>query len=121
MAEGYLRHFAEGKAWVFSAGIEAHGLNPGAVAAMKADGLDISQHTSNTLQEYEDQKMDWVITVCDNAKEHCPVFPGRAKVIHHAFPDPAGAVGTAAEIRKQFESVRDEIKKFCENFINKNL
>ncbi len=71
IAEGYLRHFAKGKAEVYSAGIEKHGVNPKAIAIMKEDDIDISHHTSNNIDEYRDVNLDYVITVCDNAKEQC--------------------------------------------------
>lgn len=75
MAEGYLRYFAGNKAQVYSAGVETHGVNPRAVAVMKEDGVDISTHTSNNINEYRNIDFDYVITVCDNAKERCPFFP----------------------------------------------
>lgn len=117
IAEGYLRHFAGGKADVFSAGVETHGVNPRAVATMKEDGIDISHHTSNHVNEYRNKDFDYVITVCDNAKERCPVFPSRAKQFHYNFPDPAKATGTAEEIQQAFRKVRAMIKDYCNNFI----
>jgi len=113
MAEGYLRHFAGDKATVYSAGIETHGLNPGAVATMKEDGIDISSHTSNHVDEYRHIPFDLVLTVCDHAREHCPWFPTDARRIHHSFPDPAKAKGTEEEIRASFRTVRDQIKSYC--------
>lgn len=79
MAEGYLRYFSEGMAVVFSAGIETHGVNPRAISVMLADGIDISHHTSNNVNEYLAVKFDFIITVCDHANEVCPVFPSSAK------------------------------------------
>lgn len=121
MAEGYLRHFAGGKAEVYSAGVETHGVNPMAIEIMREDGIDISTHTSNHVNEYEDVAFDYVITVCDNAKERCPFFPSQAKKFHHNFPDPAKATGTEAEIKQRFREVRDMIKKYCEEFIKTNI
>ena len=121
IAEGYLRYYAKDKAEVFSAGIESHGVNPKAITVMKEDGIDISKHTSNNIREYHNINFDYVITVCDNAKEQCPVFPSKAKQFHHNFPDPAKATGTEDEIMQQFRKVRDEIKKFCEEFVAQNL
>ncbi len=121
MAEGYLRYFAEDMAEIYSAGIETHGVNPKAVATMKEDGIDISHHTSNNINEYENIDFDFVITVCDHAKENCPYFPTKAEKFHHNFQDPAKAVGTVEEIDQQFRDVREEIKKYCENFIRKNI
>ncbi|WP_027379838.1 arsenate reductase ArsC [Chryseobacterium daeguense] len=121
IAEGYLKYFANGKAMVYSAGIETHGVNPNAVAIMEEDGIDISDQTSNNISEYENIDFDYVITVCDNAKENCPYFPTKAKKFHYNFPDPAKAVGTVEEIRQQFRNVREEIKKYCEIFIKENV
>lgn len=121
MAEGYLKHFAKGKAEVYSAGIEAHGLNPKAVQVMNEDGIDISNQTSNTIGEYRNIDFDTIITVCDNAKERCPVFPSNAKKFHQDFPDPAKAKGTEEEILNQFRKVRDMIKDYSRNFIGDNL
>ena len=113
IAHGYLEHFAGHKANIYSAGVETHGVNPRAIATMKEDGLDISKHTSNNVDEYFTVAFDLVLTVCDNAKERCPYFPTKAKKIHHNFPDPAKAQGSEEEIMQQFRSVRDEIKAWC--------
>ncbi|WP_415328668.1 arsenate reductase ArsC [Chryseobacterium sp. MMS23-Vi53] len=121
IAEGYLRYFAQEKAEIYSAGIETHGVNPKAIATMKEDGIDISNHTSNNIDEYRNIDFDFVITVCDNAKENCPYFPTKAKIFHHNFQDPAKAAGMEEEINKTFGKVRDEIKNYCENFINNEL
>lgn len=121
MAEGYLRHFANGKAEVYSAGVETHGVNPRAITIMQEDGIDISSHTSNNVNEYRDIDFDYVITVCDNAKERCPVFTSTAVKFHHNFPDPAKATGTEQEIMEQFRNVRDQIKSYSQDFIAKNI
>jgi arsenate reductase len=121
MAEGYLRQLAGKKATVYSAGVETHGLNPRAVAVMKEDGIDISHHTSNHVDEYAHILFDYVITVCDNANERCPVFPSKAKKLHYNFPDPAKAIGTEEEIMNEFRRVRDMIKKYCKEFIRTEL
>jgi len=121
IAEGYLQYFAKDKAEVYSAGIETHGVNPKAIEVMKEDGIDISHHTSNNVNEYRNINFDFVITVCDNARELCPVFPSTAKQFHHNFADPAKAIGSAEEIMHQFRKVRDEIKSFSEQFIIDNL
>lgn len=115
MAEGYIRHYMKGRADVFSAGIEAHGVDPRAIAVMREDGVDIAHHTSKTLDLFEGQAFDHVLTVCDNAQETCPVFPARHRE-HHGFPDPAKAVGTEAEIMQAFRQVRDMIKTRCRDF-----
>ena len=86
LAEGYLRLYAGNKAEVYSAGVETHGVNPRAILVMQEDGIDISGHTSNNIDEYRDIQFDFVITVCDNARERCPFFPGSAIKFHHNFP-----------------------------------
>jgi len=121
IAEGYLRHFAGNKAEVYSAGIETHGVNPRAIETMKEDSIDISKHTSNNVDEYRNIDFGYVITVCDNANEHCPVFPNNAIKLHQNFPDPAKAQGTEPEITTEFCRVRDMIKDFCKTFIDNNL
>ena len=121
IAEGYLRHFAGKNAEIYSAGIETHGVNPRAVATMKEDGIDISHHTSNNIDEYVGIDFDFVITVCDNAKERCPFFPTRAKKFHQNFPDPAKSTGTEEEILEQFREVREMIKEYSKDFIKDNL
>lgn len=121
IAEGYLRYFADENAEIYSAGVEIHGVNPRAVETMKEDGINISKHTSNNLDEYRNIDFDFVITVCDNAKERCPFFPTKAKKFHQNFPDPAKAVGTETEISQQFRNVREMIKDYCKWFVEKNL
>ena len=121
IAEGYLRHFADGKAEIFSAGVETHGVNPRAIAIMQEDGIDISHHASNNINEYRDIDFDYVVTVCDNAKERCPYFPSQAQQFHHNFPDPAKATGTEEEIQEQFRTVRNMIKEYCKAFVSENI
>jgi len=121
IAEAYLRHFAGEKAAIYSAGVETHGVNPRAISTMKEDGIDISQHTSNNIDEYFNIDFDFVITVCDNAKERCPFFPTKAIRFHHNFPDPAKATGTEEEILEQFREVRQMIKSYSQQFVSVNL
>jgi arsenate reductase (thioredoxin) len=121
LAEAYLRHFAGNKATIYSAGVETHGVNPRAILTMQEDGIDISSHTSNNVNEYFDVDFDFIITVCDNAKERCPYFPSKAKTFHYNFPDPAKAIGTEEEIMQQFADVREMIKTYCEKFVVENL
>ena len=121
IAEGYLRYFAKDKAEVYSAGIETHGVNPRAIATMKEDGIDISGHTSNNVNEYQHLDFDFVITVCDNAQENCPYFPGSAQKFHYNFPDPAKAAGSEEEIMEVFQNVREQIKAYCQEFVAENL
>ena len=110
IAHGFLAAMTAGKAHVYSAGVETHGVNPKAIATMKEMGIDISNHSSNNITEYFDVNFDYVITVCDNAKERCPYFPTKAVKLHYNFPDPAKARGTEDEINEQFRSVRAMIK-----------
>jgi arsenate reductase len=121
IAEGYLRQFAGDKAEVYSAGVETHGVNPKAIETLQEDGIDISKHTSNHIDEYRSIDFDFVITVCDNAKERCPFFAAKAKKFHKNFPDPAKATGTEEEIKEQFHKVRQQIKDYCKKFIGDNL
>jgi arsenate reductase (thioredoxin) len=121
IAEGYLRFFAGERAEVYSAGVETHGVNPTAIQIMKEDGIDISAHTSNNVNEYRDINFDYVITVCDNAKERCPVFPSTAKQFHYNFPDPAKARGSEEQILHQFRTVRGMIKQYTMEFVSRNL
>jgi len=116
MAEGYLRCFVKDKASVYSAGVEKHGVHPLAIKIMKEDGIDISAHTSNTIDEYKKMDFDFVITVCDHAKETCPYFPTNAQKFHHNFPDPAKATGSETNIRQEFKKVRNMIKDYCRDF-----
>lgn len=113
IAEAYLRYFFNDKAEVYSAGVETHGVNPRAIATMKEDGIDISNHTSNHVDEYENIDFDIIITVCDNAKERCPFLTTKAKKLHQNFPDPAKATGTEEEILNKFRRVRQMIKEYC--------
>ncbi|MDH7447508.1 arsenate reductase ArsC [Aquimarina sp. 2201CG14-23] len=121
MAEGYLKHFVKDNATIYSAGVETHGVNPRAIAIMKEDGIDISNHTSNNLEEYIDIKFDYILTVCDNAKERCPFFPGKAARLHYNFFDPSKVNGTEEEIHTAFTKTRNQIKEYCNDFVNKSV
>ncbi len=121
IAEGYLRHFAKEKAIIYSAGIETHGVSPKAITTMAEDGIDISTHTSNNVNEYDSFSFDYIITVCDNAKENCPYFPNTVIAFHHNFPDPAKAYGTEEDVLQQFVHVREMIKEYCKTFVKENL
>lgn len=116
IAEGYLRHFLGKKANIYSAGTEKHGLNPKAVQTMSEDGIDISGHTSNLADEYNDIPFDYILTVCDNANENCPYFPGKAERLHRNFSDPSKVSGTVEEISQAFRKTRNEIKDWCREF-----
>lgn len=117
MAEGWSRHLKGSTIEACSAGIEAHGLDARAVQVMAEAGVDISQHRSKRLDELKDEVFDYVVTVCDHAKEHCPVFPGDAKTFHLGFEDPprlAQNARTEEEALTHYRRVRDEIKAFVE-------
>ncbi len=117
LLHGYLAQELGERAAVYSAGVEVHGLNPRAVRVMAEDGVDISHHTSNHVDEYAAVPFAYVITVCDHAHEACPVFPSSAQKLHHNFPDPAKATGNDDEIMQQFRAVRDEIKAYAHDFV----
>ena len=117
LLHGYLEQELGDRARVYSAGVEVHGLNPRAVQTMAADGVDISHHTSNHVDEYAAVPFDYVLTVCDHANEVCPVFPSSAQKRHHNFPDPAKATGSEEEIMDQFRSVRDQVKAYAHDFV----
>ena len=121
IAHGFLASMTAGKANIYSAGVETHGVNPKAISTMREIGIDISHHSSNNITEYLDVNFDYVITVCDNAKERCPYFPTKAIKLHYNFPDPAKAIGTDDEINEQFRSVRSMIKTYCEKFVEEYI
>ena len=122
MAHGYLKARLKEKAQVYSAGIETHGLNPGAVSIMMEDNIDISGHTSNHVDEYEGIAWDYIITVCDHAKENCPFIPSNSAVrLHHNFFDPSKLKGTHAEIHAAFLKARNEIKDYCNEFARREF
>jgi arsenate reductase len=114
MAEGLLRHLAGDRFEVMSAGTEATHVRPLAVRAMDELGIDISGQESKTLQRYLGETFDYVITVCDDANEVCPVFPGVRRRLHWSFEDPAQATGSKEERRRVFQSVRDQIRERIE-------
>jgi len=115
MAEGWARHLKGDAIDVWSAGIETHGMNPNAVKVMAEAGVDISGHHSKHLSEVKHIPFDWVITVCDNANESCPVFPGNVKRFHVSFDDPprlAKNAKTEEDAMSHYRRVRDEIRTF---------
>jgi arsenate reductase len=114
MAEGLLRHMAGDRYEVFSAGTSPVGLNPTAVKAMSEIGIDISGQRSKSVDEFVDQQFDYIITVCDNAKESCPIFSGKGQRIHHSFQDPAAHPGEPGVI---FRKVRDELNSWLKEFV----
>lgn len=116
MAEGWLRHLAGDRYEVFSAGTKPVGLNPGSVEAMAEVGIDIARHRSKHVEEYAAQSLDYVITVCDRAKETCPLWPGKTTLIHWSFDDPA-AIADVESRRLVFRRVRDEIASAIRQFL----
>lgn len=118
MGEGWARHLLGDLVEPFSAGIEAHGMNPNAVRVMAEAGIDISGQSSKVVSSFPDPSFDLVITVCGHADEHCPAFPGKCRVVHHGFDDPPKLARSAAseeEALGHYRRVRDEIRQFiCE-------
>ena len=114
IAEGYFKKFWPEET-IYSAGIEAHGLNPRAVLVMKEDGVDISHQRSKSLEELPNLSWDMVITVCDHAREVCPVLPGKHRKLHASFEDPAAAEGDEEAVLRIFRKVRDQIREFARN------
>ena len=116
MAEGLLRHDAGERFEVYSAGTKPGIVRPEAIAVMGELGIDLTGHRSKHVDEFVGQPFDYVLTVCDNAKESCPVFPGQTIAIHHNFEDPAALQGTEEERLKLFRRVRDEIRTYLKSF-----
>jgi len=122
MAHGYLKTLQLNRAKIYSAGVETHGLNPGAVAIMAEDNIDITEHSSNHVDEYMGIDFDYIITVCDHAKENCPYIPAKNAVrIHHNFFDPSKVEGSNGKKHAAFEKARNEIKDFCQKFVAEQL
>ena len=117
MAEGILRHVAGGDFEVASAGVAPSSVRPEAIKVMSELGIDISGHHSKSVDEFLGQEFDYVITVCDNANEQCPVFPAKTERIHWSFEDPAAAPGDEATRLAVFRRVRDEIEARLQDFI----
>ena len=118
MAEGWTRQLKGDRFEAYSAGVETHGLNSHAVAVMREAGVDISGHRSKHVSELADVAFDYVVTVCDPARQQCPVFPGKAKVIHVPFDDPpalAREAATQEEALDCYRRVRDEIHEFIQS------
>jgi arsenate reductase (thioredoxin) len=121
MAEGLLRHDGGDRVEVFSAGTKPSRVRPEAIEVMRELGIDISGHRSKSVDEFSGQEFDYVITVCDNANESCPVFPGRTRRIHWGFEDPAAVEGDEATRVALFRRVRDEIREKLEGFVGSEL
>ena len=117
MAEGLLRDLAGDRFEVASAGVSPTQVRPEAITAMREVGIDISHHRSKSVDEFAGQKFDYVITVCDNAREQCPVFPDATRRVHWSFDDPAAAAGDAEARLSVFRRVRDEIRARLGEFV----
>jgi arsenate reductase len=120
MAEGFFRHFGGDKIEVLSAGLSPKEVHPLAIKVMAEVGINISQQTSNHLNEYIGQKFNYLITVCDNAAANCPTFPGEGTRLHWPSDDPASATGTGEEVLAAFRRVRDEIGIRIKNWMEKD-
>ncbi len=119
IAEGFLKSYLNENFSVFSAGIEKHGLNPKAVEIMAEVDIDISDHTSDTIEDLAESEFDYVITVCDNAKENCPYFPAKTEFIHQGFTDPSKMEGSDQEIEESYRVCREAIGLFCKVLANR--
>jgi arsenate reductase len=121
LLHGYLQQLLGGRATVYSAGVETHGLNLRAVRVMAEDSVDIAHHTSKHVAEYAHVPFDYALTVCDHASEVCPVFLSSARRLHHNFPDPAKATGSEEEITTQFRAVRNQVKAYAHLFASQHF
>ena len=124
ITEGYLKFFKKKlnlSANIYSAGVRAEGVNKKAIKIMSKDNIDISDHSSNTIDEYLKKDITHVITVCDHAHESCPIFLKKTHFTHHNFKDPSKVNGTELEIEEAFLKCRDEIKKFSEQYLKKHF
>jgi arsenate reductase (thioredoxin) len=117
MAEGLLRHMGQGRFEVRSAGTHPTSVRPEAKAVMQELGIDLSGHWSKSVDLFRDQEFDYVISVCDNARDNCPVFPGRTQRIHWSFEDPAAHEGTQQEREAEFRRIRDQIAERFRGFL----
>lgn len=120
MAEGIMNALFGDKFIAFSAGTDPKGVNPLAIEVLKEMGIDISHHRSKSIEEFRGESFDYVVTVCDNAKENCPFFPGGKKYIHRGFFDPASVEGTYEEKLNAFRKVRDEILNWIKTYFIEN-
>jgi arsenate reductase len=116
MAEGLLRHDAGDRFDVESAGTKPSRVRPEAIAVMKEIGIDLTGHRSKSIDEFRDRSFDYVLTVCDNAKDTCPIFPGHVNRLHHSFEDPAAVEGSEEDRQTAFRRVRDRIREYLRSF-----
>lgn len=115
MAEGLLKHITQGEYEVFSAGTKPSIVRPEAIKVLSEIGINISGNRSKSVDEFDDEKIEYILTVCDNAKENCPFFPAETKLTHHSFDDPADVKGSKEKRLEAFRKVRDQIKVYLEN------
>ena len=115
MAEGLLKHITQSKYEIYSAGTKPSVVRPEAIKVLAEVGIDISRNRSKSVDEFAGQKINFVLTVCDNAKEVCPYFPAKTKLIHHSFEDPAEIQGDEETRIEAFRQTRDQIRKYLEN------
>lgn len=124
MADGFLKYYAETlnkDVEVYSAGVETHGVNPKAIKVMLEKGIDLSNNTSDLVDDYLNSGITHLISVCDHAIESCPVFPEKVNHIHHTFNDPAKATGSDEDILNSFRNTRDQIDIFCKEYLTQNF
>ncbi len=119
MAEGIVNHYGKGKFEAFSAGLNPSTVNPYAIMVMKEIGIDISKQRSKGLEEFSGREFDYIITLCENARQNCPFFPGKSVRLHWDLKDPATAEGTKEEILTEFRKCRDTILKNVLNLLEK--
>lgn len=117
MAEGLLKDICQGIYDIYSAGTKPSIVRPEAIKALKELNIDISDNRSKSIDEFEHKKIDFILTVCDNAKENCPYFPAQTKIIHHSFEDPTDTVGDEETRIEAFRKIRNEIKSYLPEFI----
>jgi arsenate reductase len=117
MAEGLLKHICQGKYDIYSAGTKPGIVRPEAIKVLGEIGIDISGNRSKSVGEFAGKEIDYILTVCDNAKENCPYFPAKSKIIHHTFDDPADVTGIEETRVQAFRKVRDQIKSYLPEFI----
>ena len=116
MAEGLLKHITQNEYEIFSAGTKPSSVRPEAIEVLREVGIDISKNRSKSVDEFTNQKIDFVLTVCDSAREICPYFPAQTKLIHHSFADPAEVQGDEKTRIQAFRNARDQIQKYLEDF-----
>ncbi len=121
IAEGFLKYYTNDNYVIYNAGIIAAGVNSKAIKIMKEIGIDISNHTSNLVDEYSEINFDYIITVCDNAREFCPYIKGNGKRFYHNFPDPTFSIGTPKQVLDNFRKVRKMIRNYVIDFVKNEL